>query len=231
MKKLLLASLFFIVSYIVASSSSYAQTEQTDIDDEHPVSGWLRVEMDPEGPQLWVGSSYYLADFVDLAANARLVSSTAEFDLGLAFYVGPVSLTPMLGIVFDFDPEELRPAALSVPQLFTVIDGKVVYFESWIQLFFQDLFADEQEPQRDYFYSRNFLLIVLGSQFAIGPQIEIDVSFNNAGEEPLVSLPLGGRINLGLGETSILGLFLGYEFEKHEDALGLTGRFSFITSW
>jgi hypothetical protein len=154
--------------------------------------------------------------------------------LGVAFYVGPLSINPAVGIVVDFGHNVERPTGLVAPQLFIILEAGAVYFESWIQFFFQDLFAKDYAPARDYLYNRDFLLVVLNRYFAIGPQFEIDLTFHNAGGDSIASLPFGGRMNLSFGDGNVLGVFLGYEFDKTAkgpDASGLTGRFTFHRYW
>jgi hypothetical protein len=170
------------------------------------------------------------------------VGTFAELDVGVSYAIGPVSLLPMAGIGFDFgemtddngtpdDPDDdttIEPQATYIiaPQLFTIVDTQWVYFESWIQTFFNDVFID---GGTDYLYTRNFILVKPLEFFAVGPQIELTYEFNNPSDEDekLASLPIGGRVNVGYGENNTLGLFLGYDVQAEQ----LAGRFTFVRTW
>ncbi len=234
MRKIAIAFVPALVAWQVFASGLQAQEPTSGSADENTVAGWFRLDLDRHGIQPWVGAAYALGESADLTADVYLRDTSGRFDLGLAFYFGPLSINPAAGLVFDFHPDILRPTALVIPQLFTILEIGPVYFESWIQIFFQDMWAKDYAPARDYFYTRNFLLIIISRQVAIGPQVEVDTTFNNSGGDLLASLPFGGRINLGFGEANVLGLFLAYEFEdtaKGPDAGGLTGRFTFQRYW
>jgi hypothetical protein len=195
--------------------------------------GYFRIDTDILSTQLWVGATYDLGSGIGLASDIYVVGTFAELDLGIAFATGPVSLLPMVGIGFDFDEIEVdgetyEPQATSLiaPQLFTVVDTKWVYFESWIQTFFKEVFIDNAT---DSFYTRNFILVKPLEFIAVGPQIELIYEFNNAADEDekLASLPIGGRVNVGYGENNTLGLFLGYDAQAEQ----LAGRFTFVRIW
>jgi hypothetical protein len=229
MRRLFIQLIFF--AFTMASSlSALAQGE----DDERVVAGWLNLDLDRHGIQPWVGAAYPLGQVADLTADVFMRDTEGRVDLGVAFYLGPLSINPAAGVVFDFNANVQRFTGLVVPQLFIILEAGPIYFESWVQLFFQDMLAKDYAPRRDYFYTRDFLLFVLNRYIAIGPQVELDATFNNAGGDSIASLPLGGRINLAFGEGNVLGLFIGYEFDdsaKGPDASGLTGRFTFHRYW
>jgi hypothetical protein len=214
--------------------------------EEDGIPGWFRIDSDGLGLQLWVGATHSLGP-VDIASDIYVDSGTfAEFDIGPAFSFGPLALTPMVGIGFDWS--EQRATSLIAPQLFTILDLDMIYFESWIQGF---LYSPFTEGADNDLYTRNFLLAKLSDDFHIGPQMEATLALNND-RDTLSSLPVGGRINLAYGENNLLGLFLGYETQ--EDARQVTdgsetvdpvtgetvegtteralvGRFTFVRTW
>jgi hypothetical protein len=230
MKNILIQVTFLGLTLCSLGSVATAQEEENEA---RPVAGWLNIDLDRYGVQPWVGAAYPLGEIADLTADVFMRNTSGRADLGVAFYLGPLSINPAAGIVFDFNSNVQRFTGL-VPQLLLILEAGPVYFESWVQFFFQDIFAKDYAPARDYFYTRNFFLFVLHRYFAIGPQIELDTTFNNSGGDLCASLPLGGRINVAFGEGNVLGLFIGYEFDKSAkgpDASGLTGRFTFHRYW
>lgn len=192
--------------------------------------GYFRIDTDILSTQFWVGATYDLGSGIGLASDIYVVDTFAELDVGIAFSIGPVSLLPMAGIGFDFDaeaggdPGEPQATSLIAPQLFTIVDTTWVYFESWIQTFFNEVFIDDAT---DSFYTRNFILVKPLDFLAVGPQLELTYAFNNAEDKKLASLPIGGRVNLGYGENNTLGLFLGYDVQEEQ----LAGRFTFVRTW
>ena len=218
----------------LACPMAVAQDVPVEPSDAGSVVGWLRIDLDRHGLQPWVGAAYRLGETADLNADVYMRDVSARYDLGVTFYLGPLSLNPALGLVMDFHPEVMRCTGLTAPQLYTILEIGSVYFESWIHFHFNDLFAPDDAPARDYFYTRNFLLFVLSRQMAIGPQIEADTTFRNSGGDLLASLSLGGRVNLGFGPGNVLGAFLGYELDdsaRGPNAGALAGRFTFLRYW
>ena len=208
----------------VAAQTSEADSAPGSEGSKSYPPGWFRIDTDVLSTQLWVGATHDLGSGLGLGSDIYVVGTFAELDVGLSFSVGPVSLLPMAGIGFDFG--EGQASSLIAPQLFTIVDAGPVYFESWIQVFFNDLFED---GATDSFYTRDFVLFKVLDALAIGPQVELTYEFNNAEDEKLASLPLGGRINVNYGEDNTLGLFLGYETQT--DGNHLAGRFTFVRTW
>ncbi|WP_437784873.1 hypothetical protein [Sorangium sp. So ce1097] len=206
-----------------------------------PIASWFRMDMDSLGLQLWAGASHQLGP-ISLSSDIYITPmlGTAEFDIGPAFTFGPVTINPMVGFAFNFVTQE--PSALVAPQLFTYVDVKPVYFESWILGSFSSMF---NEAASDYFYSRDFLLFYPTDDFGIGPHLELTIEANeivtpddpatadvneaSVDEAGLSSLQIGGVIGLNYGTGNKLLLYLGYETQK-ESQLGdkLAGRFTFI---
>ena len=226
------ASRFLVLLAIALNLSLAAAAQETgdgapaEIPDESSsTEGYFRIDTDALSTQLWVGATHDLGGGADLASDIYVVGTFAELDLGIAFSLGPVSLLPMAGIGFDFGGS--RTASLIAPQLFTIIDLSPIYFESWIQVFFNDMFV---EGATDAFYTRNFILYQAIDALALGPQIELTYEFKNAAGDELSSLPVGGRVNVEYGENNTLGLFLGYETQADEGP-ALAGRFTFVRLW
>jgi len=213
-------------------------------EEEGGIPGWFRIDSDGLALQLWVGATHSVGP-VDIATDIYVDSGTfGEFDIGPSFSFGPLALTPMAGIGFDWSQQ--KAVSLIAPQLFTILDLDPIYFESWIQVFLNSPFADGADND---FYTRDFLLLKATEDLHIGPQIEATIALNNKDARDKVgSLPIGGRINLAYGANNTLGLFLGYETQKNArtvdtgeldandvpivaDDRALVGRFTFVRTW
>jgi hypothetical protein len=207
--------------------------EAAPAEEASATSGWFRVDTDSLGTQFWLGATHDLGG-VAIASDIYVVGSFAEFDIGPSFSFGNLALTPMVGIGFDFATTDV--ASLIAPQLFSIYDMDKLYFESWIQVFLNSPFA---EGAADIAYTRNFLLYKASDAIAIGPQVEVSYRVNDfdgdmetaAFDTGIVSLPVGGRVNLGYGKNNTLGLFLGYETEEADGADAIAGRFTFVRTW
>lgn len=187
------------------------------------VAGWFRVDTDVLSTQFWFGATHEIGG-IAIASDIYVVGSFAEFDIGPAFSFGNLALTPMVGIGFDFATQ--NATTLIAPQLFTIYSADKIYFESWIQVFVNSLFADDGA---DSIYTRDFLLYKFNDTIAAGVQAELTYEYEGA--EDITSLPVGGRANVNYGKNSTLGLFLGYETEATDGTDGIAGRFTFIRTW
>ena len=237
MKKSIASSI--ICALLTIPSIAFAEDVAAKDKEEEETAGWFRLDSDALGLQLWAGAVHSVGP-VDIASNIYVNSENfGELDIGPAFSFGSVSLLPMAGIGFDWSDQ--RAVTIIAPQLFSIIDTRYLYFESWVQFFFNSVFEESAlGPGDDIFYTRNFLLYKMTEQVSVGPQAELTAVLNDGDNGNVVSFPVGGRINLGYGENNILGLFLGYETEKQarkrevESSVhdhGLVGRFSFIRFW
>lgn len=207
------------------------------------IPSWFRFDADNLGLQVWAGASHQLGP-ISLSSDIYLTTSgTAEFDIGPAFTMGPVTINPMVGFAFNFVTQQ--PAALVAPQLFTYIDAKPVYFESWILGSFSSMF---NESVQNFLYSRDFLLFYPTDDFGIGPHLELSIDLNEVvtvddpttvgvdegkvDDTGLASLQIGGAIGLNYGTGNKLLLYLGYEtqdtLDENQLSDKLAGRFTFI---
>lgn len=193
------------------------------------IPGWFRFDLDSFGPQVWFGATHKLGSLA-IASDVYLYDTFAELDLGVALTFGNLTLTPMVGVEFDFATYDV--SSLIAPQLFTTFIQGQWYFDSWIQVFFDSPFVDDAQA---LFYFRAFLVYKLTENFGIGPQVEtsflINESADGAGDDGLSSLPLGAQLNVGYGKNSTLGIFLGYDTQYEGENTGITGRFTFIQTW
>ncbi len=233
-------------------ADSHEEGEEMEMEEESSVSGWFRTDTDSLGTQIWFGGSHPMGS-VSIDSDIYVVGTFAEFDLGLGIPVvdsDSMSLTflPMVGIGFDYASAN-GPSSLIAPQLFTYLTAGSIYFESWIQGFFNTPFNEDSEevvhmidgenvvhmvePVQavDSFYTRDFLLYSINDNVAIGPQVEATIDLGDDGG--LGSLVVGGRINLGYGENNMLGLFVGVETQLDDDSedSGITGRMTFVRTW
>ncbi len=209
--------------------------EEMEMEEEASVSGWFRTDTDSLGTQIWFGGSYPMGS-VSIDSDIYVVGTFAEFDLGIGISAVDsdslsLSFIPMVGIGFDYEAAN-GPNSLIAPQLFTYLTAGSIYFESWIQLFFNTPFDYDD----DLFYTRDFLLYSITDNIAVGPQLEVGATLSGLEEETetgLDSLVVGGRINMNYGENNTLGLFVGFETQMDEDSedSGLTGRMTFVRMW
>jgi hypothetical protein len=201
---------------------------------------WFRVDSDALALQLWFGATHDVG--FDLATDIYVNSAFfAEFDIGPTFTLGDLVLTPMVGIGFDW--AEQKAVSLIAPQLFTIYNGDPIYFESWIQAFFQSPFDVDVN---DVLYTRDFLLFKATDSIAIGPTIDLTYDFE---ESEVSSWWPGAALMLNYGENNTLLLALGYEMNEdartfetdpgdpiagippETEERGVRGRFTFIKTW
>ncbi|GEM_PF-408519 len=214
-----------------------------------PVPSYFRIDHDYAfGLQLWAGATYPIADNIGLATDIYIAENWAgvafddagaasgatqswwgEFDVGPAFTFGPLSLTPMVGLAFDWAAK--RAVAINGPQLYTILNLEKIYFESWIWTLMYSPFKDQLA--NNYFHTRNWVLYKINNTIAVGPQLELWTNLQDKlGPKGITSLPVGGHIDLAYGTGNTLGIFLGYETEKDtRDAVGgkgAVGRLTFV---
>ena len=200
-------------------------------EEESSTSGWFRTDTDSLGTQIWVGASHspsFLGG-LSLDTDIYVVGTFGELDLGLGIPVVDsdslsLSFLPMVGIGFDYAAAD-GPSSLIAPQLFTYLTAGSIYFESWIQGFFNSPF----DYGDDSIYTRDFVLYSINDTVAIGPQVEVTIGLGDDGG--LSSMVVGGRANVGYGENNTLGVFVGFETQKGDDETGLTGRMTFVRTW
>lgn len=241
------------VPMVYADAHGAGEEMDMDMEEEPGISGWFRTDTDSLGTQIWFGANHSIGG-ISIASDIYVVDTFGEFDLGLGITAVDndsmsLSFTPMVGIGFDYASAN-GPSSLIAPQLFTILGAGPIYFESWIQGFFNTPFNEdgkavnheikddgsvehmvEDEPIVDSFYTRDFVLYSINDTIAIGPQVEATIELGDDGG--LSSLVVGGRINLGYGENNTLGIFVGYETQLEEDSedTGLTGRMTFVRTW
>jgi hypothetical protein len=246
-----------LISIVIAfSTQAFAQTipvPQPPTDEKKPIPSFFRIDQDYMfGLQLWAGATYPLSEKVGLSVDIfmpevagpvtknALYSYWGEFDLGPSLTLGPVTLTPMAGVAFDWGAK--RVVALNVPQLYTIVNINKFYFESWVWTVLYSPFKDK--VWNDYVHTRNWVLFKMNDIIAMGPQFEYTYYFKNystpddAGIMTLrnpkgtAAMPLGGHAELAFGMGNSLGLFLGYELSKsvrtRNDGNAAEGRLSFV---
>lgn len=227
-------------SVSIVYADAHGAGEEMEMEEESGVSGWFRTDTDGLGTQIWLGGSYPMGS-ISIDSDIYVVGTFAEFDLGIgipAVDSDSLSLTflPMVGIGFDYASAN-GPNSLIAPQLFTYLTAGSIYFESWIQGFFNTPF----DYGDDSLYTRNFILYSVTDNIAIGPQVEVTtilagLEMENEEDETetgLSSLVVGGRINMAYGENNTLGLFVGIETQLDDDSedSGITGRMTFVRTW
>ena len=231
---LVLVCIFAVGSIPMVYADSHEMGEEMEMAEEESsgASGWFRTDTDSLGTQIWVGASHspsFLGG-ISLDTDIYVVDTFGELDIGLGIPVVDsdslsLSFLPMVGIGFDYAAAN-GPSSLIVPQLFTYLTAGSIYFESWIQGFFNSMFDEEAG---DSLYTRNFVLLSLNDTLSVGPQVEVTLDLGDDGG--LGSMVVGGRANVGYGENNTLGVFVGFETQKGDDETGLTGRMTFVRTW
>ncbi len=229
---LVMVCIFAVGSISMVYADAHEAGEEMAAEEETSgVSGWFRTDTDSLGTQIWVGASHspsFLGD-LSLDTDIYVVDTFGELDVGIGIPVVDsdslsLSFLPMVGIGFDYAAPN-GPSSLIAPQLFTYLTAGSIYFESWIQGFFNSMFDEEAG---DSFYLRNFVLLSLNDTLSVGPQVEVTLDLTEGG---LSSLAPGLRANVGYGENNTLGVFVGFETQKGDDETGITGRMTFVRSW
>ena len=230
--RLLVMVCIFAVGSIpmVYADAHEAGEEMAEEEEASGVSGWFRTDTDSLGTQIWVGASHspsFLGG-LSLDTDIYVVGTFGELDVGLGIPVVDsddlsLSFLPMVGIGFDYAAAD-GPSSLIAPQLFTYLTAGSIYFESWIQGFFNSPF----DYGDDSIYTRNFVLLSLNDTLSVGPQVEVTLDLTEGG---LSSLAPGLRVNAGYGENNTLGVFVGFETQKGDDETGITGRMTFVRTW
>ncbi|MDF3068284.1 MAG: putative secreted protein [Polyangiaceae bacterium] len=201
-----------------------------------PAPGWMRIDSDFFGLQIWGGGTLPLIDGVGLAmdiyTNALVpgyaTSSFGEFDIGPAITAGPFVATPMIGLQMDFAAHK---AAALVPQFYLTGGPGPIYAELWFQYYNYKVF----DGASNQINMRLFVDYKLSDYVAIGPQIELNYDSvgipNVAGEAKKVyKMPVGGNVMFtNLGVNSTLLAFVGYETgEPYGLDNHLAGRLTYL---
>lgn len=213
-----------------------------------PVPSYLRVDHDYMfGLQLWAGATYPISDAIGIATDIYIAenypsfsggldsaggfsagttqSYWGEFDVGPSFTFGKLTLTPMVGIAFDWAAK--RAVAINGPQLYTVFNHDKIYFESWVWTLLYS--AMNKAGPNDYIHTRNWILYKINDTIAVGPQIEY--SYDLEAKNTIFGFPVGGHVELAYGSGNSLGLFLGYDTNKATrgaDDTAAVGRLTFV---
>lgn len=228
-----------------ATQGPAGAAEQTAEPPASEIFGYFRMDYDNLGLAVWAGAAHPIGP-ISIASDIILFSAgVAELDVGPSFTFGPVSVTPMAGIVFDFINQV--PAELVGPELFTIISLPPIYFESWFYPLFDSVFT---EGAQNKLYTRDFILFYPIEELGFGPHIELTVDLNETtipgppgpgGEETtltddtgLSSLQVGGALGVKYGKNTNLLLYLGYETQEESQVPGgdkLVGRFTAVYNW
>lgn len=194
-------------------------------------AAWTRIDYDTYGAglQLWAGATHALTDMVGIATDIYVTPTLGELDVGPAFTLGPVVLTPMIGMQADWINKK---AAAIVPQLYLTGGPDPIYFELWFQNYNYAAFKYTAFNKANYGYFRLFVDVKLNKYFAVGPEAEMTVAFNDnakLGDESITYLPIGANVMLtNYGKNNTLIVFAGYDASKNGPAADFTGRLTFI---
>jgi hypothetical protein len=189
--------------------------------------GWVRMDTDVQSTHFYVGGSFRIADGLAFAPFAHLTGSVAEPNLALTWTFGSFWLMPALGTSLDFGSTEARSID---PQLFAAVDIKPAYVELWAQYFLASAY---HANATDEFNGRFMLLATPWSVVGFGGEVDWSVATKNWPGPNVLSLPVGGRVNLRIGDRNTVGLFVGYQCASQaRGALdGVAGRFEYVHQW
>jgi hypothetical protein len=189
--------------------------------------GWVRVDYDGGGIQLWGGATAPLTDGIGLAFDAYLAGALGEFDIGPAITLGDFVLTPMIGAQFNF---VARTYAALVPQLYLTGGPAPIYSELWLQYYNYNTvhkYRDKVDAAADDFlYLRLFVDYKISDYVGVGPQFELTQDFT---AKEMTSMPIGANVFFfQAGAASTFQAFLGYETKKTFNDNHLAGRLSYV---
>ena len=150
--------IFAVGGVHTAYADAHEAGEAAAEEESSGASGWFRTDTDSLGTQIWVGASHS-PDFLgglSLDTDIYVVGTFGELDVGIGIPVVEsdsleLSFLPMVGIGFDYAAPN-GPSSLIAPQLFTYLTAGSIYFESWIQGFFNSPF----DYGDDSIYTRKF---------------------------------------------------------------------------
>jgi hypothetical protein len=216
-------------------------------------AAWMRLDSDLLGLQAWAGATHMFNDTIGLATDIYLNATAfptmqylGEFDIGPSIVAGPMYITPMIGIQWDWSA---RRAAAIVPQLFVTGGPDPIYTELWLQWYDYAAFKDPNlgaAGKVSYLYGRFFLNYKAHKYVAFGPQIEFQIALNDAARrgldadeiadgktkgQSLSYLPIGADISFtNYGKNNTLIAFMGYDVQSLDVPAQrhLTGRLTFI---
>jgi hypothetical protein len=185
--------------------------------------GWIRVDHDGGGLQVWGGATAPLTEGIGLAFDMYVNSGTfGEFDIGPAFSVSTLTLTPMIGAQFNWAE---RAFAALVPQLYLTgpLANNKLYNELWVQYYNYKVVRDTGLDS--FLYVREFIDYKISDNVGIGPQVELTQNFT---QSKLTNLPVGGNVMLNMGLNSTFFFFLGYETKEQTPDNRVAGRLTFV---
>jgi hypothetical protein len=204
-------------------------------------AAWFRIDSDLGGLQLWAGATHMFNDTIGLASDIYVNSGfLGEFDIGPSIVAGPMYITPMIGVQWDW---VARRAAAIVPQLYVTGGPDPIYTELWLQWYNYAAFKDPNPGvpgAQSFLYGRFFIDYKAHKYIAFGPQIEFTIALNDAAKvtlpeetEPtsLTYLPIGANVMFtNYGKNNTLLAFMGYDVQSFDVPLQrhLTGRLTFI---
>jgi len=194
------------------------------------INGFVKIDQDYiSGIQLSAFATYSNSEHVGVAVNVLMAenyvyqtnngpanSYWGEVDAGLFFNYKSLTLTPMVGIVFDLAAK--KPLALGIPQLDLVVSTGKWYFESWN--FMINYSAFDNNSGSDFTHTRNWLLYKATDVFSIGPQVEWSYGIQH--KHTVYGLPIGGHVDFTYNGNTI-GTFLGYDVSPATNDNGKIG--------
>lgn len=232
-----------LASIVIATVVVLAVPSISAADALEEPSGHFRLDVDRFGLQAWALGQFPIDGDIAIAGNVYAIESgstavatptageanrswrpDSRVDAGVILRAGVVELFPKIGLAMDFGGTE---ATSLVPQLFAIVRGGPVHFETWNQLFLNAVF---HSGALDVFYTRNQLLVSPWSFLGFGFQLELTLGVHNRIGDTKMSLPIGGTIQLQPSKTDAFQVFIAGETDSGAigNGYGLTGRLTYV---
>lgn len=236
-------ALFALAVVLSAPSVSHAEcVGSCRADDIEDPSGHFRLDVDRLGLQAWAFGQFPVSDAVALSGNIYAIAPSdvpdspgvrdadsawrpsSRMDAGVIFRLGVFELLPKLGLAMNYAGSDVEAL---VPQLFAIVRGGPAHFETWNQLFLSAMF---KSGSLDVFYSRNQLLISPWNFLGFGVQVEFTLGVHNHPGGAMMSLPIGGTLQLQPSLTDVIQIFIAGETRDDAvgDSDGVTGRLTYV---
>jgi len=238
-----IAPLVIVLAAVVSLPTAASADERAgDLEDS---SGHFRIDVDRFGLQAWALAQFPVSDDVAIAGNIYATQPDgpglpaddgvvvdpfwrpeSRVDAGVIFRLGVFELFPKIGFAMDFTRTE---AVSLVPQLLAIVRGGPFHFETWNQLFLNAMFQSGAGIA-DVYYARDQFLVSAWNFIGFGFQMELTLAVRNAPADALLSMPIGGTIQLQPTTSDVIQIFIAGETVElaRNGGPGMAGRLTYL---